>query len=307
MTGTEHPAGRPTGQAVHRPAITWIRRTLLAGTAAVGLGWAVRQVRHQADAPDAREVYKTAGGHDLHLDVFRAGGLEPAPAILMFHGGAWAHGSPRQFHGLCRHLSELGLLAISVEYRIRSRHGTTPADAVQDARDAMRYLRRQAAAMRVDPGRIAAGGGSAGGHLAACLGTQVPLPDPGADAAASTRPSALVLLNPMLDLRPGRPDHGLVGADWLSVSPRQHVRPGLPPTLVLNGTADTDVPVATVQDFCSASIQAGNTCDAVFYEGAGHGFFNAEVDGGRHVAGVQQEIKRFLARTGHLAAKQPTR
>lgn len=250
-----------------------------------------------------RVEYKRTRTGPLHLDVFRAPSPlpapAPAPALLLFHGGAWSTGTPRQFHGMCKHLSRtLGIHGISVEYRLNGRHGTSPSDALEDARDAMRFVRRHSDALGIDARRVAAGGGSAGGHLAACLGAEVSLPDRDALSGLSARPDALVLLNPMLDLSPGRPDHSLVADQWQLLSPRHHVRSGMPPTLILNGTDDPEVPADTVNDFCRAVAAVGSDCEAQFFEGAGHGFFNPEVEGGRHVALVQSSIIRFLLREG---------
>ncbi len=301
---THAPRGERPGRAAggaSSPGAMPRRRSALAAVLLSGpAALALPACRARREEPDERLAYKATAQGELRLDWFRAAGSKAAPALLLFHGGAWAHGSPRQFHPLCRHLAARGLHALSAEYRLRDRHHSSPADAVQDARDAMRHLRREAGALGIDRQRIAAGGGSAGGHLAACLGTGVSLPDPGADPALPVRPSALVLLNPMLDLGPGRPDHALVGARWRELSPRQHVGPGMPPTLIVNGTADIDVPVATVQDFCTAARAHSGDCEAVFREGAGHGFFNTEVDRGRHVAFTWAAIEAFLRRVGHL-------
>lgn len=271
---------------------------LLLGAHLATRWWAQRGLQ-----PDQVLVYKQVGAHALVLHLFRppaALGPGSRPALLLFHGGAWQQGDATQFHAQCRHFSRAGLVCISAAYRVASRHGSTPADAVQDARDAMRHLRRHAAALGIEPGRIAAGGGSAGGHLAAALGTGVPLPDPGADPLAPTRPDALLLYNPMLDLAPGMPDHGLVGADWPLLSPRQQVGPGMPPTLVLSGDADPEVAVATVQGFCQAVQAHGGDCTLHLVSGAGHGFFNPGVDGGRHVQPSLDQAAAFLARLGYL-------
>jgi acetyl esterase len=312
MAAAPEPAPDPVAEA--RPLRRNVRRrwalggfVLAAGAVGVAL-WATQRWR-QRHAPDQRLAYKALPGGALHLDHFQpvpTGAAAPAPGLLLFHGGGWAFGSPQQFHGPARALSRrLGLHVFCVEYRIRSRHGSTPADAVQDARDAIRHVRRHAAALGVDAGRLAAGGGSAGGHLAACLGTGAGLPDvhgahgpAAAQTLADTRPQALVLLNPMLDLSPGRPDHAEVAAQWQALSPHHHVGPGLPPTLVLSGTQDAEVPVATVQAFCARVQAAGSRCEALFFEGAGHGFFNAEVAGGRYARPTWEAVGQFLRQQG---------
>lgn len=296
--GVRMPGRRRRGWAVAGMAVAVA--LVLAGVLAVMRGPAGWPWPGQA-APDAQRVYKQVGATALRLDIFHGHTPQPAgnsrpPALLLFHGGAWAHGSPAQFHPQCRHFSRLGLTCISVEYRVRSRHGSTPADALADARDALAYVRRQADALRVDPRRVAAGGGSAGGHLAAALGVGLPRAGAGTGDGQPARPDALLLFNPMLDLSPGQPDHDLVGLDWRGLSPLHHVGPGMPPTLVLNGTADREVPVDTVQRFCRAVQQAGATCELALFEGGGHGFFNPQVDQGRHHGPANAAVESFLRR-----------
>lgn len=281
----------------------------LAGLAAT-LFWQWRS----AGDPDVRMVYKQVAGHSLQVHVFHARGRldarsQPPAALLLFHGGGWAHGHPSQFYPQCRDLRKEGITCISVEYRIGSRHGSTPADAVDDAQDALRWVRGQAGALHIDANRVAAGGGSAGGHLAAALGVGLRQPRTPKTAGNSTardgdgldaRPAALVLLNPMLDLSPGQPDHALVAPNWHALSPMHHVAPGVPPTLVLNGTDDQDVPVRTVQAFCEQLQGSGTPCELQLFQGARHGFFNPQEDEGRHYQPALDSMRNFLRQQGLL-------
>jgi acetyl esterase/lipase len=259
--------------------------------------------KSEGDATFRTLVYKRVDGHELTLDVFAAAQTPsgmPAPAgLVLFHGGAWERGSAAQFHPQCRHFSQIGLTCISVDYRVRSRHGSSPADAVVDARDAILFIRQHASAIRIDPTRIAAGGGSAGGHLAAALGVAIPLLGLPSDST-SWRPDALILLNPMLDLGPGKPDHERVLPDWKALSPRHHVGPGVPRTLIVSGTADTEVPVATVQDFCSAVRSSGGQCDVVLFDSAAHGFFNPKAQAGRFYRPAIAAVEDFLRSLGYF-------
>lgn len=293
------------------------RRTSRAAWAMIGaavLAVTVVGIVHMkppAQQPDDLVPYKRVGSHALHLHVFQArSGDDPAtmdrrraskPAVLLlFHGGGWTHGHPRQFYPQCHALSRLGIACISVEYRIASRHGSTPADAVEDAHDALRWVRTHSQARGWDPARVAAGGGSAGGHLAAALGTGIGASAHDGVGPVATRPQALLLLNPMLDLAPGQPDHALVGADWQALSPMHHVAPGVPPTLVLNATRDPEVPLPTVQRFCTRLKAAGSPCEIQLFTGAGHGFFNPQIDGGRHYGPALAHMQRFLREQGLL-------
>src|SRR5207237_3124764 len=124
-----------------------------------------------APPPTKKIVYKKVGDRELSLHVFEPAAQEPTakrPAIVFFHGGAWAIGDPNQFYYQCDYLAKRGMWAASAEYRLTAPGaGVRIADIVLDAKDAVRYVRSHAGDLGVDPDRIAAAGGSAGGHLAA--------------------------------------------------------------------------------------------------------------------------------------------
>ena len=124
--------------------------------------------------PDSKVLYKTAGDVELRLHIFRPSGNAPqakSPAIVFFFGGGFLKGDPSQFYGQSHHLAERGMVAISAEYRVKSIHGTDSTTCVRDAKSAMRWVRSHAEELGIDPDRIAAGGGSAGGFLAAATAT----------------------------------------------------------------------------------------------------------------------------------------
>lgn len=234
------------------------------------------------------ETYKTAG--DTKLDLWILSPKQPAaagrPAIVFFFGGGWKAGSPQQFEPQCRHLAERGMVAITADYRVASRHGAKPVDCLADARSAIRWVRANADRLGVDPDRIAAAGGSAGGHLAGCTPFIDAFDEPREDRSVSAEPNALVLFNPALVLAPlpgldlagfgTRVPADRLGTDPAKISPAHHVTPGGPPTLILHGSADETVPLATAEAFATAMRQAGNRCEVVTYDGQPHGFFNRE-------------------------------
>lgn len=233
----------------------------------------------QALEPDRQITYKTVGQVELKLDMFNPQGLEPTdqrPAIVFFFGGGWAGGSTKQFHQQARDLAGRGMVAFSAEYRVSKRHKTTPFDAVRDAKSAVRWIRQHAAELGIDPGRIVAAGGSAGGHLAVCTAVIRGEEEHEEDPGVSSVPDAVVAFNPVLDTTAKGYGLGRVGKDrQFDISPCHHVQPGMAPTLVLHGTADKTVPFENAQRFARLMNQAGNRCDLAAYEGAGHGFFNS--------------------------------
>jgi len=155
----------------------------------------------QALKPDRKLTYKTAGDVKLKLDVFNPQGLAPTdqrPAIVFFFGGSWVNGKPAQFHQQARDLADLGMVAFAANYRVKKRNQTTPFESVRDAKSAVRWIREHAAELGVDPERIVASGGSAGGHLAVCTALIEGEEDEGEDLAISSVPDAVVAFNPVL-------------------------------------------------------------------------------------------------------------
>ena len=158
--------------------------------------------------PDTLLAFKVTPQDTLHLHVFYPEDHDAAgrtSAIVFFFGGGWKGGRPAQFYPQARHLASLGMVAMAAEYRVEGAHGTTPFESVRDGVSAMRWVRAHAAdRLGIDPERIAAGGGSAGGHIAAATALLDGFGEPGADAVVSARPDALVLFNPVIDNGPRR-------------------------------------------------------------------------------------------------------
>ncbi|MFM8619552.1 MAG: alpha/beta hydrolase [Opitutaceae bacterium] len=260
------------------------------------------------------EVYKTVGDAQLTLSIFEpaTGPKTGRPAIVFFFGGGWTNGSPAQFEQQCRHLAARGMVAITADYRVASRHQVKPVACVADAKSALRWVRANAARLGLDPRRIAAGGGSAGGHLAAATATLPGLDEPGEDTRVSAVPDAAVLFNPALVLAPleGLPLEGFgtrvpeerLGTKPENLSPAHHVKRGAPPMIVFHGKADTTVPYATAEAFARVMKAAGNRCDLVGYEGQPHGFFNHGRKDGKY-AETLAAMDAFLVSLGWLPAK----
>lgn len=260
------------------------------------------------------ETYKQVNGTDLKVWIFyppnapQGGEKRGLPAIVFFFGGGWQGGSPKQFEPQSRHLASRGMIAIVADYRVATRQRVKPAECVADAKSCVRWLRENAGRLGIDPQRLAAGGGSAGGHLAAAVATLPGLDEPGEDASDSCVPDALVLFNPGLMMAPfGSVEMKGFGANLTperfgcapeAISPIHHVRKGLPPTLILHGRADTTVPYVTVEAFCAEMKKAGNRCELAGYDGMPHGFFNKT-----KYDETLAEADRFLTSLGYLPKK----
>ena len=245
------------------------------------------------------KVYKTVGEARLRLHIFSPTDLRQGDrraAIVFFFGGGWVGGNPRQFFPHCQYFSSRGMVAISAEYRVRSRHGTTPFECVTDAKSAVRWVRAHAAELGIDPRRIAAGGGSAGGHIAACAGLVPGLEEQGEDTAVSSVPNALVLFNPPTDVSRWEER---IGKRWREISPAHHVHEDAPPAIIFHGTADTTVPIEDVRQFCEKMRAADNRCELMEFENRPHAFFNYGKSKEDYAETVRQ-ADRFLASLGFL-------
>ncbi|EMI53506.1 alpha/beta hydrolase [Rhodopirellula sallentina] len=259
--------------------------------------------------PDERVTYKTVGDVELQLHVFRPADPQPngeAPAIVFFFGGGWNGGTPAQFYEQARRMADRGMVAFSADYRVRSRQKTTPFECVSDGKSAVRWIREHAATYGIDPQKIVASGGSAGGHVAACTGVIETLDEPSENAAISSIPNAMVLYNPVIDTT--AKGYGLkrVGEDReTEISPCHHVREGLPPTLILHGTKDTTVPFENAERFNRLMNEAGNRCELVSFAGQGHGFFNSKSFRPKtkdisHYERAMKSTEQFLESLGYL-------
>jgi acetyl esterase/lipase len=145
---------------------------------------------------------------------------------------------------------------------------------VKDGNSAVRWMRANAPKLGVDPERIAAGGGSAGGMVAACTALTPGVEEEGENIQTSSQPDALVLFNPVVDMLRHAEALGLSADEAESVSPLHHVREGLPPCIIFHGEEDAVVPIERVRTFCRLMKKAQNRCEVVGYEGVGHAFFN---------------------------------
>lgn len=257
--------------------------------------------------PDTTIVYKTVGGVPLRLHVFTPPGHSEdakAPAVIFFFGGGFKTGTPSQFYGQSRSLAARGMVAMAAEYRTRNSHGTGPKTCVQDAKSAMRWVRMHAPELGIDPDRIAAGGGSAGGFLAAATATLPGLDEPGEDTSTSCRPDALVIFNGSFDARPDASgfERSLLeqGHDFL---PIHHISAPFPPTIFLVGSEDHIIAPEGAREIKAAIEKVGGRCDLHIYEGQRHGFFNANRADGKYHAITLDEVDRFLTSLGWLEEK----
>lgn len=255
------------------------------------------------------ETYKTASGDDLKIYIFNPADHDPdkaaKPAVVFFFGGGWNGGTPAQFEQHCRYLASRGMVAMTADYRVKSRQGTTPKECVADGKSAVRWIRKNAERLGVDPDRIAAGGGSAGGHVGTTTGIVAGFDDPDDDLEISSKSNALVLFNPVYDNGPTGYGHDRVKDYWEGFSPAHNISKDDPPAVVFLGSKDPLIPVATAEKFKADMIAAGLKSELHVYEGQPHGFFNQNKGGKEIFLDTIRKMDAFLTDLGYLEG-EPT-
>jgi acetyl esterase/lipase len=266
------------------------------------------QAKEKPPAADRVVEYKKIGDVSRSLHIFNPEGHKPSdrsPAIVFFHGGGWNGGGYMQFSWQCDYLASRGMVAIAAEYRTMKRFGTTPKECVMDAKSAMRWIRAHADELGIDPNRLAAGGGSAGGHLAAATALLEGFNEAGEDTSVSCVPNALVLFNPVADNGPSGWGHDRVKEYWMEFSPLHNIHKDAPPTVILTGSADTAFKIASAKAYEAKMKEMGRRCDLYIYEGQPHAFFNRERSLEMHYQ-TMLDADRFLVSLGYLSGKAPT-
>ena len=251
-----------------------------------------------------RVLYKQVDSIELHMEVVHPPFFNPSqvyPGAIYFFGGGWKSGGIHHLRPQAEYFARRGMVGFLVDYRVYSRHSTTPFEALADAKSAIRFIKAHAAGFCISADRLVGIGASAGGHLAAATCLVEGYNDPQDDVQVNTQLNALVLFNPVLDNGPAGYGYDRVGKHYKSFSPLHNIRPGAPPTLLLLGTKDRLIPVETMQYYQTAMRKVGNHCELVLYEEQEHGFFNFKNQAFYHQTLLAAD--QFLMEQGYLAPK----
>lgn len=222
-------------------------------------------------------TYKTVGARELKMDLHFPPHWKTSdkrPAIIFFFGGGWNGGSVNQFLPQAEYFASRGLVCARADYRVKSRDGVTPDQCVEDARSALRWLRRHTKELGIDAKKIISSGGSAGGHLAACMMIGKSVEAKGDDLSISTIPQAMILYNPVLSFEHEAIMGRLGDKRHLArlISPTAHLTKKTPPALILFGTEDRLK--AFGDAYWKKAGDLGVRAEKYLAEGQGHGFFN---------------------------------
>lgn len=246
-------------------------------------------------------TYKKTPQTELTMHLHFPEGWKPSdkrPAIVFFFGGGWTNGTVKQFESQAAHFAQRGMVCARADYRVKSRHGVSPKDCVEDAKSAVRWLRSHADEYGIDPDRIVASGGSAGGHLAACTALSGKIEPAGEDASISSQANALVLYNPVLRFAEvGRLLDRIDGDEKLAreISPVLYLNKDTPPTIIFFGTADPLHEQGV--EFVAKAKQVGARVSMDTTKDQRHGYFNR----GPHREKTTEIADAFLQSIGYLS------
>jgi acetyl esterase/lipase len=239
--------------------------------------------------------YAQINGQELLLDLYRPAEVnEPLPLIVWIHGGAWQAGDKKFFP--IRGLEQDGFAIASINYRFTDQ-AIFPAQ-IHDCKAAIRFLRANAGRFGIDPNSIGAAGDSAGGHLAALVGTSGGVRELEGRVGGNLEYSSTVRAvcdwyGPTDFLAFADPDqfdpqrHPVVEKLFggpvtqkkqlaRAASPISHVDPKDPPFLIMHGDKDNVVPLDQSIRFYEKLKKAGVPAELIVVEGAGHGFPNKQ-------------------------------
>jgi acetyl esterase/lipase len=276
----------------------WLAVTIAAAVLGGQIAQPVMARRRPAEVANAaiqRDlVYKRVNGAVLTLDLYCPEKVSGSlPVIVWLHAGGWSRG--RKEHCPAVTLVQDGYAVASIDYRLT---GVAPFPAqIEDCKAAIRWLRANASKYNLDPDRVGAWGFSAGGHLAALLGTSggvSELEGNGDNMSYSSRVQAVCVVSGPGDLlqqyreasaAPAEMNpkvkpalEALIGgpleqnkAKAMAASPISYISKDDPPFLIIQGENDITVPVSVTQSFFAALKAAGVDATLEIATGRGHG------------------------------------
>lgn len=246
------------------------------------------------------KVYKKTPQGELTLHFALPTGWKPEdkrPAIVFFFGGGWTSGSYLQFMAQADYFASRGLVAASADYRIKSIHKTEPDKCVEDAKSAVRWLRQHAAELGIDPDKVIASGGSAGGHIAACTALVTAYDAETDPKGISAVPNAMVLFNPALNIEELKLKRDANAADlamFKAITPNHFIKAGTPPAIMFFGTNDKLKEGA--DQYLAKAKASGVRTELWTAADQAHGFFNRAP----YAQLTTQKADEFLASLGYL-------
>jgi acetyl esterase/lipase len=273
MAGDNH---RRNPGGIGAGPLRWVGRIFLLAVVIIAAGCSAYGPPHAGETIYRDIRFASIQGHHLHMDIYRPQSTGPAPVVIWIFGGSWKIGS-KGYHVNVRDLTRHGIAVAAIQYRLS---GTAKYPAqLDDCRTALAWLRTNGPAYGLDPQRIGVSGESAGGHLAALLGTVEGAPAIRA-VCALYPPTDLVKLGRKYENPDGPSDiERLLGGPLeqnlalaAEASPVNHVRSTSPPFFIIHGANDTLVPLEQSQELQHRLLQSHVPVRLEVVPGKGHWF-----------------------------------
>jgi acetyl esterase/lipase len=231
------------------------------------------------------EVYSSPAGVPLQFDMLAPDDGHPLPLVVCIHGGGWISGEKSDMDDIVSLFASNGYAAAAFDYRLAPLY-PFPAPVI-DSLNFIRFVRKNAQQLRIDPNRIASFGNSAGGHLASMLGVVDRLPtEP--EGIASGRVQAVVDLCGISDVNDPQVQHNPIAWSFLEqfmevpyaghedrfelASPVTHVDKRSAPFLIIHGEDDDVVPIDQSERMAAALRGHEIPVEFIRMPGEGHAF-----------------------------------
>ena len=277
--------------------------------------------------PDRREIYKQIGTDEtliqLEARIYEPDNHtpdNPRPAVVFIHGGGWTSPGTNYTALHCRYWTRRGMVAVNIEYRLVDRNaGIRIQHALEDCRDALRYVFAEADRLGIDKDKIVVAGESAGGQLAAMLAL-TPTAEVTNEPDTKGCPAAALLYNPCLDLTAlswMRNHAGIAPTvntpadeSWKDrakhLSPIEHVGSDAPPILLIHGADDGVVPVEQADRFVKQFRKNdGGIIEYHRQDGWGHAFALPEIGTEAQILETVALTDQFLQARGLIEGECP--
>ncbi|KRD09039.1 esterase [Flavobacterium sp. Root901] len=196
-------------------------------------------------------IYSQENERALHLDAFVYKTKKRNPAVIMIHGGGWRSGNKNQMNLLAKEIASKGYSCFTIEYRL-SLEAKYP-HGIYDVKNAIKFIKDNAAKFKVHPDKIAVLGCSSGGQMAALIGTTNENPafdDPSGKSKGSSKVNAIINVDGVLAFRHPESSEGEMASFWLggsyeektenwkNASALNHADKNTPPILFINSSID---------------------------------------------------------------------
>jgi len=260
-----------------------------------------------AEKTESPKLYSYVGmngqSHDMEVYFPKEKKPQPATCAVFFHGGGWTGGGLGQFRPMCEYFASRGMVCVTANYSMHPKPANRKDKmdlpdgeskkriCVIDGKSVIRWVKQHADELGIDPNRIVAGGGSAGGHIAVLSMLDEKHGNPNDPAGVGTDVKAFLLFCPAFTLpeRDGAPD----------VNVFNHLDKPIPPTLFLVGETDG---WKTASDALAAKLaEQGRDVENWMAPGHGHMFFRK----GNWMDACLKKADEFLVARGLLDGKSP--